>query len=396
MVSVPLAIISPFDTPMTHRDILTEKVEPTRLRALLLLLPLLGCGHTEPFGSTPHQGDQPFDPGPPARLTLNSGPDRGAARLPDGSGILYSAQQLGRSDHDVCLALLPPGGGTQRRLTCDLTPTGVDSTEAIESPAPSADGRLAFVSATSRIDALTPGGASIALGSVMDPYARVSLRALPYTIPGEPTHFNASQLRWLGQNRLLYLGERVDYRHVCPGCTPWDTLTMGLAVTMLDVSQPGVLPSRVPGTDLASGVSAGTHEDEVYYTIAGDARVFRQTLSSGAVSVAHDFGAAGIARDVHVVGSRLAAVVGGRVSFGIDPLLGTMQFDSGGILHVVDLQAGTDLVLDDQGLFRRPQISPAGSAIVAERYPLLIFAGPVGGLDTIVSRDGDLYLFGAP
>lgn len=380
---------------MTHGGALTVQPQPGTPRALLLLLPLLGCGHTEPFTSAPTGTDQPFNAGPPARLTLNVGPDRGAAWLPDGSGILYSAQQLGRNDQDVCLALLPPGGGTQRRLTCDLTPTGIDSTDAIESPAPSADGRLAFVAASSPIKVLTPGSAAIVLGSVTDPQARTSLRGLPYTIPGERMHSSASQLRWLGQSRLLYLGERVDYRRTCPVC--WDTLTNGLDVTLLDVSQPGALPSRVPGTDFASGVSAGAHEDEVYYTLAGDSRVFRRILSSGMVSVAHDFGPAGITRDVHVVGSRLAAVVGGRVSFGVDPLLGTVQWDSGGTVHVVDLGAGTDVGLDGQGLFRRPQISPTGSAIVAEGYPLIIIPGAaVGTLDTIVSPDGDLYLFGQP
>ncbi|MGH7509159.1 MAG: TolB family protein [Gemmatimonadales bacterium] len=368
---------------------------PTQLLAALALLLLIGCRHTDPFGSAPQGTDQPFDPGPPARLTLNHGPDRGAAWLPDGSGILYSAQQLGRSDHDVCLALIPPSGGTQRRLTCDLSPTGVDSTDAIETPAPLPDGRLAFVTAGSPVNALTPGSAGIALGSVTDPRTRTVLRALPYTIPGERLHSGASQLRWLGQSRLVYLGERVEYRRTCPSCPQWDTLTMGLDVTLLDVGEPGALPRRVPGTDLASGVSAGSDEDEVYYTVAGDARVFRRALSTGVVSVAHDFGPAGIARDVHVVGSRMAAVVGGRVSFGTDPFSGPMQWDSGGTLHVVDFESGTDVVLGGPGLFRRPQISPARSAIVAEEYPLII--QNVGGiLDTTVSRRSDLYLFGQP
>ena len=81
--------------------------QPGRLRAWLLLLASVGCGHTEPFSTNPPGTDAPFDAGPPARLTLNQGPDRGAAWLPDGSGILYSSQQLGRRDHDVCLALIP-------------------------------------------------------------------------------------------------------------------------------------------------------------------------------------------------------------------------------------------------------------------------------------------------
>jgi hypothetical protein len=85
------------------------------------------------------------------------------------------------------------------------------------------------------------------------------------------------------------------------------------------------VPAAVPGTDLASGVSPGASADEVFYTIGGDTRVFHRVLSSGEVSVAHDFGAAGIARDVHVVGRRLVAVVGGHVAFGVDPVLGPTQ-----------------------------------------------------------------------
>src|SRR5688572_10113746 len=94
-----------FDTRMTHPESPAVRPESQKLFAPLAFLLLLGCGHTEPFGSTPGGTEQPFDPSPPVRLTLNQGPDRGAAWLPDGSGILYSAQQLGRDDHDVCLAL---------------------------------------------------------------------------------------------------------------------------------------------------------------------------------------------------------------------------------------------------------------------------------------------------
>jgi len=92
------------------------------------------------------------------------------------------------------------------------------------------------------------------------------------------------------------------------------------------------------------------------------------------------------------MGTRMAAVVGGRVTYGVDPRFGPTQWDSGGVLHVVDLEAGTDVALDGPGLFRRPQISPAGSGVMVEVYPLLVG----GGGDTTVSRSGDLYLYGQP
>jgi hypothetical protein len=356
----------------------------------------MGCGHTEPFSPPPTGTAQPFDPGPPARLTLNQGPDRGAAWLPDGSGILYSTQQLGRRDHDVCLALIPPTGGTQQQLTCDLTPTGINFTDAIESPAPASDGRLAFVARSSRINSITPNSASLELGSVRNPIDRNGLQPIPYTTGGGEPHSGASQLRWLGSERLVYLGERLDYHVRCDRCVEWDTMTTALDAMFLDVGQPGSLPQRIPGTSNATGIAVGSGEDEIYYTLIGDARVFRQTLSTGAVDVVYDFGVAGMARDVHVVGNRLAAVVGGRITYGINPAFGPTVWDSGGTLHLVDLQTGSDVALDGPGLFRRPQISPSGSAVVVEVYPLVVTEQPFEPADTTVSRSGDLYLYGQP
>src|SRR5918992_1081406 len=376
---------------MTHPDSPAVWPDHQKLFAPLALLLLLGCGHTEPFATPPVERDQPFDPSPPIRLTLNQGPDRGASWLPDGSGILYSAQQLGRHDNDVCLALIPPGGGSQRRLTCDPTPAGADSTDAFESPAASSTGGLAFVTLGSRIDAIPYARASIALGTLDDPTARMRLQSLPYTVAGTRVHSGASQLRWLSPTRLVYLGERVDYHLRGAIWVEWDTMITGRDVAWIDLSQPGGGPQLVPGTDNASSVSVGASEDEVYYTLNADPRVYRQTLSDGAVTVVHDFGSLGSARDVHMVGSRLTAGVGGRVAFGIDPLFGPTQWDSGGVLHVVDLQSGTDVALDGPGLFRRPQISPSGSAIVAEGYPLIVtnveLPLPEGGerFDTTVS-----------
>jgi hypothetical protein len=92
----------------------------------------------------------------------------------------------------------------------------------------------------------------------------------------------------------------------------------------------------------------------------------------------------------------MVAVVGGRVAFSVDPSLGPIQWDSGGALHVVNLEDGTDMTIDGPGLFRRPQLSPSGSSIVAEVYPLTITPLGDGTADTTVSRVGDLYSFGQP
>jgi hypothetical protein len=380
---------------MTQPDSIVRRPGPRRFVRLLALAATLGCGHTEPFSAPPFDRNQPFDPSPPVRLTLNRGPDRRPAWLPDGSGILYSTQLVDIRDKDVCLARLPATGGSQRQLTCALTPTSINLTDALESAAPAADGRLAFVAATSGIGAVVPDAQTIALASVGDPATRQSLRPVPYTIPGGRLHQGVSQIRWLGPNRLVFLAEAVSVLRPCQFC-PLDTLRSGLDAVWLNVDGTPATLNAIAGTDYASGVSPGATEDEVYYTLNGDARVYRTQISTGDVTVVYDFGAAGFARDVHVVGSRMAAVVGGRVAFAVDPSLGPTQWDSGGLVHVVNLQDGSDMILDPPGLSRRPQLSPSGSGIVAEVYPLNIARFPDETADTTVSRVGDLYSFGQP
>ena len=363
---------------------------------LLLALFALACSHTDPFDTPPYGTNEPFDPTPPARLTLNGGPDRGPSWLPDGSGIVYSTQQLSRADADVCLAELPPTGGTQRRLLCDLPPALAGDRNAAEWPVASADGRVAFVQASSAINGPNPSREAIVVGPLLDPAKASEVQAI-FSPPGGTQH-TVTQLRWQDQNRLVYLDALAGYRQACLQCR-LDTVVTGTAVGLLDLASRGHAP--VPGTDFASGVSPGESADEVYYTLGGDPRVFRRVLSTGDVTVAHDFGALGIARDVHVAGGRLVAVVGGRVSFSVDSTFGPVQWDSGGVVHVVDLASGSDVALDGPGLFRRPSLTPTGDRVVAEGYPLIIveFEDPVTGeqrADTTVSRTGDLYLFGAP
>jgi hypothetical protein len=98
------------------------------------------------------------------------------------------------------------------------------------------------------------------------------------------------------------------------------------------------------------------------------------------------------------------------VAFSVDPELGLTQWDSGGIVHVVDLASGADAVLEAPASFRRPALSPAGTEVVVEGYPFIIVPkvdpatgqpalDPLTGdplADTTVARAADLYLFGSP
>ncbi|MGN6391594.1 MAG: hypothetical protein ACTHM9_05020 [Gemmatimonadales bacterium] len=355
------------------------------------------CSHTDPPTAPPYTTDQPLDPTPPARLTFNVGADREPSWLPDGTGILYSTQQLGRGDADVCLAELPPTGGSQRRLVCDAGGSAATVGNGTEWAVVGPDGALAFVRASWTIGGTNPASESVAVAPSLDPLTASDVQHIPYTIPGEPQHSGIQDLRWVGAGVLVFVGGQVDYRPSCFGCAAVDTTVRGLKVATLDITQAGNGPVALPGTDFASGVSGGTSSDEIFFTVAGDSRVFRRTLSTGETAVAHDFGGAGIARDVDVAGGRLTAIVGGRVGFALDPQLGAFQSDSGGIVHVVDLGSGADVALEPGAqLYRHPALSPADGRVVAEGYALVITGNDSGIPDTTVSPASDLYLFAAP
>jgi hypothetical protein len=387
---VPIAI-PPFSRlRMTHGS----SVTPSRWTAcatLSLACLFTACSHTEPF-SNPPGNDTPFDAGPPARLTLNPATDGNPSWLADGSGILYSAQQLHRVDDDVCLAELPPTGGGQRTLACDI-PGNRDMTDAVQSPAAALDGHLAVLSAgNGALGGNSPVFLGIAVAPTLDAFNLETVRSLPLTPAGGVLQDYAGHLRWLTPTQLVYVGQQFRVLRACPECT-LDTLISGTEVTVLDLAG-GATATAVAGTAQATGVAPIQDGTEILFTLLNDTRIYRRTLPSGDVAVFHDFGPAGVVRDVHASGGRVAAIVGGRTAFVVDPRVGPTQWDSGGVLHLLDLEGEGEVVLDTpERLYRRPAVSPDGSRVLAEGFALII-TGPEFDPDTIVSKSGDLYLFG--
>jgi hypothetical protein len=371
---------------------------PSRLSLLSIAL-LIGCGHTDPFSNPDSNTGQPFDPSPPARLTLNLGLDRDPAWLADGSGILYSAQDPGRSDRDVCLALLPPAGGQQSELWCDV-PGGADRSDAIWSAGPGPDGRLAFLAVSTTRGNSVPERLGIRVAPGIDPAGGTEVRQLPY-LRGASVVNSTGRLRWAGADRLAYLGLRSKVRVLCPtpfSCDLVDTLVAGIDVEVLELGA-AAAPAPVPGTEHATGLATLADGTEILYTLADDSRIYRRNLSSGAVSVAHDFGSAGVVRDLDAAGSLVVAVVGGVVGQAVDPDLGPFQWDSGGTIHLVDLSGNSDTPLATAGrLYRRPALSPAGDQVVAEGHPFVVQLTPdpvtqEPVVDTVVTPTADLFLF---
>ena len=365
-------------------------IEP-RLAALATVLcgPLLCCGHGELFRAPDAGTGAPYFTGAPVRITLNAGTDLWPTWLPDGSGILYTSERLDRPDRDWCLVVLPPSGGRITRTICDNTKVGEDSVETMQSAAPGPDGRLAYVRSSGVRGQLFATGRfarsrDLVLASLGAPTDRRSLSSIPFTIPAVRTFTSTSGIGWLDSTTLVYRGDFLG--QVCliqvPNC-PQAFVQSGLAIIVHTL---GETPARtiLPGTDYASSVVVGMDTDELYFTLGGDPRVLRYTISTGVITVVYDFGAAGFARDIQVRGSKLVAVVGGpTVSYGLNASVNlNLQIDTiGGEIHVVDLIAGTDTTISGGRFFRHLALSPAGDRLVAE---------------SVAAGLGDLWLFEVP
>jgi len=371
----------------------------TRPRLLPLLL-LLGCGHSEPFTNPDTGTDQPFDPGPPVRLTANRGGDLGPAWTADGGGLLYSVSDPARADHDVCLGLIPAGSDRQSDLWCDV-PGGTRSSDAVLAAGPGPDGRLAYLATTAGLTNPVPETIGLRISPTADPTAGVEVLHLPYSRGAGLVNW-AGRPHWVEGDRLAYLGQTIRVRQSCENfvCTPPETTFASVGVELLALGSG--TPGALPGTVRASGLATLADGAVVLYTLPGDSRIYRRNLASGAVTVAHDFGAAGPARDLDAAGTRIVAVVGGLVGPVDDPDLGTIQVDRGGVLHLVDLADHSDTPVPEAGrLYRRPALSPAGDVVVAEGYRFTVapVMDPGTGetvLDTTITSNSDLYRFGGP
>lgn len=341
------------------------------------------CGHEAPLKPGAYPPNQPAGTGALVRVTFNPGVDLGPSWLPDGHGFLYTVERIDRDDLDRCLALLPAAGGTIEREICDRIPAADDSVDAYTAAAVSSDGRLAYVRATASLSVgwpVAPYAQQLVAAPMDHPDRARVLQTIPYPGPSGRIHQAVTQVRWLGDSSLVYVGQKVSYAAACDGC-PLDTIASGLEIVRLDFAGPTPVLTMLPGTDQASSVTTAG-DDTVFFTVNGDSRVFRLRLAIDSLDVVHDFGPGNIARDVQVASGRLVAVVGGNVSFGIDPALGPVQRDGGGALVLVDLVGGGERTLTPPtALYRHAALAPDGHHVVAE---------------AVIGRTTDLYLLELP
>jgi hypothetical protein len=353
------------------------------------------CAHDKPFENDDFGVDSTLTRGTNRQLTYNLATDLTPAWRPDGSGIVYMFEEPGRNDHDRCLGTLPGTGGTLRDIICPASLPSLDSTDALYEPAIASDGKMLYVREASPIGLVTPIQAALVLASPESPLEPTVIRTYPYTATNGKIHQGIAYINWLSATRAVYLAQRVLYIAACGTC-PMDTVRTGIEVVGVDLSGSTPAFQIIPNTDEVSSISAGTDEDAIFFTRNGDSRVYQMTLSTGNVAVVHDFGANEVARDAHVAGNRLFAVLKGRVSYTVDSVLGPLQTDAGGQIRMVDLTNGSESILTVNGrFFRRPVPSPVGNRMVAEGYIATIVGTPAFP-DTSIAKAADLWLFEVP
>lgn len=356
---------------------------------------LIGCGHADAFSVVRYGPGGSFANSFPRRITFNPGDDRTPTWLPDGSGIMYSSERQDRRDHDRCLTVLPAPGGTIVSQYCPTNPVEDDSTNLLESPAVSAEGRIFYHQVTSWIGQQKLGESSLQLGRMDDPVHSTRVTRVPYLAPTGSIHSSIRSPVWTGPTTVIYLAEQLFYQ----GSTFYpDTFFTGLDVVRLDLSSSTPVFDVIPGTHYASSFAVTGEADVVYFTLGGDSRVYRRDLTTGAVTVIYDFGAGNIARDIALSGNRLVAVVGRSVLYQFEAAHdGFIQRDEGGDLRFVDLAAATeDSFATDSVLFRHPVFSPDGRRLVVEVTPYApVHVGPASDYNATNHR-ADLWLFDLP
>lgn len=340
-----------------------------KLPALFFVGAVAAACHDAVFSPPPVSVRGPVDSGSVHRVTLNPGADLFPAWLPDGSAIVYSYDANGFPPFRArCVGAIAPEGGTRTEYSCKLRAAS-DSIDESDWPAPGPGGSLAYSWSPFGRNPYLQDSTVVLVGTLASAGAGRPAFSFPYIPAGSKIrkYTAASSFGWLNATTLIasaYVTTIVQDTSV----TTFKPETCGKDVILLDLTTSPATLSVVANTATSTSVAVGA-SGIIYYTLMGDSRVYRRVLATGEDSVVHDFGAAGIARDVSVGGGRLAAIVGGTVGTGVDPVNGEFQEDHGGLIHVVTLATDADTVLPDSGfVFRHPALSPTGDRLEAEAW----------------------------
>ncbi len=223
-----------------------------RLFSCLLLL-LLACSHSQPFTAADPGTDQPWDPGPPARLTVNPAFDGQVSFTPGGAFLVYSFGYSYGPDPGSCLALLPARRARASRWLC---PTVVDSdvTDGYSRPAVSAGGQLAFVLTRQRRYEQGPFYQAVMVAPLADLRDTAEVTYIPFMTPDGVRHQGIARAAWLNEDTLAIQADSALY------------------LADLTVRPRRLTPVSLPGA--LQGIESVPAGGKLYLTLSGDSRVF--------------------------------------------------------------------------------------------------------------------------
>ncbi len=297
--------------------------------SLLLVVGITGC-HSGPFGAAEYGANGPLAESiNGSQLTIDFRPlplftiPVGALGAPlswldNGSGLLYlyrrptvacsqiamfpkpscvvvaRGDSLVRDSLDICVGVLPPGGGSRRWEFCDTRYRHDDSLDVIAGAAMNDRGQLLYVEATGPTDYPFPVSyhADLWLADSASPLSpRRRLLALYHDSVGIVT-IGPQEINWLSQtvwaelNTFLALGQQLRSDR---------TLTT-VAIVTGSISDPATLLTPLPGTASARLFALAQHASTVVFVREGS----RTTLES----VARNGGSASTVAVLPVVAGR--------------------------------------------------------------------------------------------
>lgn len=353
---------------MPHRRSCGTTGVHSRRSALVLLMILSACSHQDPFPSGDPVDNGPRSTTPPVQLTFSPGMDWSPSWNSDGTRIAYSYNSEEGVPGDRCLAGLPGAGGTRNPVKCFVA-LDRDTVRALGPVALGPGTLAAWVDAQSLVGHKVPDWESIRVGTMGIHDTGVAVRTFPFPAPSGTLQLTATSLTWLSATVLGYVANDRFLLGPCNGCKV-DTLLVAREAVLLDLGTSPAGVTVLPNTSEVTSIFAAADGLSLYFTRAGDSRVFQRVLASGNESVVHTF--SGIVRDVNVRGNTLTAVVGGKVQYGLDPIIGNRQIDSGGVLTRLDLQGGTETPFPlGDAVVRHPTLSSDGASVVVEVYDSL-------------------------
>jgi hypothetical protein len=241
---------------------------------LLLLVSPAACSHSEPFPPGDYGTDRPYDPGPPARLTANTGSDGEISFTPDGKFLVYGLSRR-------CIGFLPAHQARDSEWLCPDTAQHLADHYSYGTLSPT--GQLAFVLSQQRYK-------TVVVAPLADIRDTSDVIPVPFltTVDGI-WHDEITRLSWLRGDTLAILADGVVYLT--------DVASRARPRVFLPLALPDSAYSMEP--DPAGGI--------LYLRVAGDPRVLAWDLTTGGLSTFYDLGTIG--DGLASVGTRHLAVV---------------------------------------------------------------------------------------